>query len=103
MILNQIKNESNYSYLERYVNNFKKVANEVSPAFCAVQGQPYFFLPEIELSLKKVKVFLANPDKLIKRKIIYNGKVRFFNMNNERYKDVELIVSKIEKELARKV
>ncbi len=78
MILSQIKKVSNYPYLERYINNFKKVANEVSPAFCAVQGQPYFFLPHVELPLKDVKIFLARPDTFIKRKIIQKGKVKFF-------------------------
>lgn len=78
MLLNQIKNFENYVYCERYINNFKKVANEVHPYFCAITGPPNFFLPYLEFNKSAVEILLANPDKKILKEIVCKDKVRFF-------------------------
>lgn len=78
MELAQLKNPKSSIYCERYVNSFKRVANEVSPNYCAVNGPPFFFLPSLNLPLKSVKLFFANPSLNVKKKVLSRSKVKFF-------------------------
>ncbi len=78
MKLQELQKAESYLYAERYINQFKKVANKVSPQYCAVQGKSSFFLPYWTISRNKVQVFLAHPNPKIYQKIIFDGKVNFF-------------------------
>ena len=77
MQLDNLFDKDSYIYLERYVNKFKKVSNEVSPKYCAMQGENNFYIPNLSLSKKKVEIILASPNKKIYSKLIGN-KVKFF-------------------------
>ena len=78
MLLENLAKNGSYIYTERYVNQFKKVANEVSLEYCAVSGVDSFKLPHKILTAKDVDIYLANPDKEILDKIIAGDSVKFF-------------------------
>lgn len=75
MLLKELKN--NYIYLERYINNFKKIKNEVSKEYCAVEGKKEFYLPYLILPSNLLKIFIANPSNKIK-KVILKEYIPFF-------------------------
>ncbi|MBS3071671.1 hypothetical protein J4408_01635 [Candidatus Pacearchaeota archaeon] len=77
MELKSMAQEKSYIYLERYVNEFKKVANEVSKDFCAIQGSQSYTLPYTKLSRNKVSLFISKPNKLIYKKFVGKN-VNFF-------------------------
>ena len=77
MQLKELLNRNSLIRTERYVNNFKKVSNEVSPMYCAIQGVESFSLPYTRISRKKAAVFLASPNKKIYHKII-EKEIKFF-------------------------
>ena len=49
MLIQELSGHEKYIYTERYINQFKKVANEVSPEYCAINGLPCFLLPNVIL------------------------------------------------------
>src|SRR3989344_961758 len=73
-----VKQEGGYLHAERYANNFKKVANEVTQSYCAIEGEECFKLPFLYLDLNEVEGFFAFPSPEIFNKIVKNGKVKFF-------------------------
>ncbi|MBS3152251.1 hypothetical protein J4230_02470 [Candidatus Woesearchaeota archaeon] len=78
MLIQELSGHEKYIYTERYINQFKKVANEVSPEYCAINGLPCFLLPNVILDINKVKLFLANPRKDIFDKVVFDSNIKFF-------------------------
>lgn len=62
MLLEKILSSDSYIYAERYVNTFKKTANEVSEKYCAIGGIKEYYLPEMSLKKCDAEIFLANPN-----------------------------------------
>ncbi|MDO8556622.1 MAG: IucA/IucC family protein [Nanoarchaeota archaeon] len=77
MLLSQLN--GSWLYAERYVNNFKKVANEVRPEYCAMLGASSFFLPYVQLGLEQVTFWSAGRNDQVE-KAFFPGKgmVNFF-------------------------
>ena len=86
MELKSMAQEKSYIYLERYVNEFKKVANEVSKDFCAIQGSQSYTLPYTKLSRNKVSLFISKPNKLIYKKFVGS---KIFNCNKDFFSAVD--------------
>lgn len=78
MLLEKLAEPRAYIYAERYINQFKRVANEVSPQYCAMQGSLLFSLPYVDLPKSEVLVFLANPTIEVIQKIVSDGRVRLY-------------------------
>jgi len=83
MLLENILDIKSYIYSERYVNKFKKVANEVTERYCAINGKDSYYLPEILLKKDDVDIFLASPKKSTYDDIF--SKVSFDNLDEVKF------------------
>src|SRR3989344_3997440 len=78
MSLKEIQGAKSWIYAERYLNGFKKVANEISLEYCAINGLENFNLPFVDINLNKIEALFAYPTSKVFNKVIKNGKARFF-------------------------
>ncbi len=79
MLLKDLIKSESYIYTERYVNQFKKVVNEIPKEYCPIEGNSSFLIPHLNLTLDdRVSLFLANPREGVYNKIISGNNLKFY-------------------------